>query len=141
MKGWSKTVGTICLSSGESELAATVKGATEGLGIQAGLKDLGYPVDITLQSDATAAIGMVTRQGLGRVRHIAVADLWIQQRIRRGHLKIGKVPGKENPSDLLTKVLSADHAGYLMKKVGYEFAEGRAAKAPLRAKISGDPEQ
>ena len=135
LKCWSKTVGTVCLSSGESELAAVVKGGAEGLGIQAVMRDLGYHVHIVLQSDATAAIGMTKRQGLGRARHLAVADLWIQQRVRARHLGLANIPGKENPADLLTKNLSAEHSRYLMHKVGFQFIEGLAAKAVHRATV------
>ena len=75
VKIWSKTLSTIALSSGEAELAAVVKGATEALGLQAILEDFGIPVGLHLRSDATAAIGMVKREGLGKVRHLATADL------------------------------------------------------------------
>ena len=34
MKAWSKTLGVLALSSGESELAAVARAATEGLGLQ-----------------------------------------------------------------------------------------------------------
>ena len=61
-----------------------------------------YP-SITLKSDATAAIGIVQRLGLGRVRHLAVSDLWVQQKIRAKELDIEKVDGLNNPSDLMTK--------------------------------------
>ena len=40
LKAWSKTITTLALSSGESELAAMTKGAAEGLGMQAVLEDL-----------------------------------------------------------------------------------------------------
>ena len=82
LKGWSKTMDIIALSTGESELAAVVKGATEGLGLQSVLRDFGFETSVHLLSDATAAIGIVKRLGLGRVRHLAVGDLWIQQRLR-----------------------------------------------------------
>eukprot|EP00973_Karenia_brevis_P013089 1775879-Karenia_brevis.AAC.1 len=58
-----------------------------------------------MESDATAAIGIAKRQGLGRVRHLAVADLWIQQRVRRRDISISKTPGVDNCSDMLTKGL------------------------------------
>ena len=32
---------------------------------------------LTLKSDATAAIGITQREGLGKVRHLATADLWV----------------------------------------------------------------
>ena len=65
LKSWSKTQSTIALSSGEAELAAVVKGATEGLGMQAIMKDFGIKVGLAMFSDATAAIGMVKREGIG----------------------------------------------------------------------------
>ena len=39
VKAWSKTMGVLALSSGESELAAVVRAATEGLGSQSILSD------------------------------------------------------------------------------------------------------
>lgn len=102
-KSWSKTQATIALSSGEAEPGAVVTGATEALGMQAFLKDLGQDVKIHLRSDATAAIGMVKREGLGRARHLAVADLWVQQRVRSGDIAVSKVTGADNPSDICTK--------------------------------------
>ena len=71
----------LALSSGESELGALVKGCTEGLGLQSLLQDFDITVQVKIRSDSTAAIGMVRRLGLGRVRHLATADLWVQQGI------------------------------------------------------------
>ena len=65
--------GFLALSSGESELAAT-----EGFGLQSILGDFDLCGHVAVKSDATAAIGMVHRLGLGKVRHLAVGDLWIQ---------------------------------------------------------------
>ena len=39
VKAWSKTMGVLALSSGESELAAVVMAATEGSGLQSILSD------------------------------------------------------------------------------------------------------
>lgn len=105
-------------------------GATEALGIAAVLEDFGHPVKIRLRSDATAAIGMVAREGLGKVRHLATADLWIQQRVRRGDLIVSKWPGKENPADLGTKPLDAETIRQHLSRLGFEPASGRATVAP-----------
>ena len=80
----SKMQPTIALSSGEAELAAIVKSTSEGLGMVAAMSKWGINVDLVIKSDALAAIGMVKRQGLGRIRHLAVADLWIQQKAKAG---------------------------------------------------------
>ena len=110
----------IALSSGESEVSAVVRGTTEAMGIQAILRDFGQDVTISLKSDATAAIGIAARQGLGRIRHIAVADLWIQQRMKAGDFKAFKVPGKENVSDLMTKALDGPRLDSLLEQLGIE---------------------
>ena len=39
------------------------------------------------------------------MRHIEIRYLWLQQEVREGKLKVRKVPGIENPADLMTKVL------------------------------------
>ena len=52
------------VSSGESELAATVREATEGKALQPVLSDLGLFGHVARKSDANAAIGMVHGLGL-----------------------------------------------------------------------------
>ena len=56
----------LALSSGEAELRAVTKTAAEALGVQALLAAFGVSVNLELHSDATAAIGMCKRLGLGR---------------------------------------------------------------------------
>ena len=53
MKAWCKTMGVLALSSGESELAAVVRAATE---VQSLLSDLDLCGHVAVKSDATAAI-------------------------------------------------------------------------------------
>ena len=79
LKGWGKTQALIALSSGESELYATLRAAAEALGIMSILKDLGYTVFGEIWSDASAALGIINRTGLGKTRHIDTGLLWIQQ--------------------------------------------------------------
>ena len=79
LKGWSKTQSLIALSSGESELYAALKASAEALGITALLKDAGYNVKGEVWGDATAALGIINRRGLGKTRHIDIGLLWIQQ--------------------------------------------------------------
>ena len=120
VKAWSKTITTLALSSGESELAALSKGAAEGMGLESILEDFGIKAQVELHSDATAAIGIASRQGLGRIRHVAVADLWIQQRLKAGSFSIHKVPGPNNPADLMTKALDAPRINALLERMYIE---------------------
>ena len=121
LKAWSKTITTLALSSGESELAALAKGAAEGLGIQSIFMDFGMEIKFELHSDATAAIGIASRQGLGRIRHVAVADLWVQQRLKAKDFTVHKVNGLENISDLMTKALDGVRIDMLLKSMNVEI--------------------
>ena len=53
-----------------------------------------------MHSDATAAIGIARRKGLGKLRHLKVEDLWIQQKVRDKTMEIVKVLGTDNPADI-----------------------------------------
>ena len=130
LKSWAKTQPTIALSSGEAELGAVVRGAAEGLGFLSVLADFGMNVGLLMRSDATAAIGIVGREGLGKVRHLATADLWVQQRVRRGDMQVEKWPGPENPADLLTKGLSRESIDKHVAALGFVDQAGRPAAAP-----------
>ena len=70
IKSWSKTQSVIAVSSAESELYALVKTVAELLGIKSALADWGFNTAGCIKSDASAALGIIQRQGLGKVRHI-----------------------------------------------------------------------
>ena len=74
-------------------------------------------------SDASAALGIIKRQGLGRTRHFHTSYLWIQHVTERG-INFSKVPGSENCADLFTKPLTRECAEHLSELVGMEFLEG-----------------
>ena len=104
---WSSTQKTVALSSGEAEYLAMVKGGSIGLGIRSMLGDFNIEMitKLIIKVDSTAAIGIANRRGLGKIRHIDVADLWLQDRVYRGEMTIAKVPGEANLVDGLTKYL------------------------------------
>ena len=58
-----------------------------------------------MYTDSSAAIGMVARKGMGRVRHVEVSDLWVQDAVKNKVLTVNKVNGEDNPADLVTKHL------------------------------------
>ncbi len=105
LKHWSSTQQTIALSSGEAELKGIVKGAAEGIGMKNIAKDLSIYYDIHLYTDSSAAMGMVARKGMGKVRHVEVSELWIQDAVRNNVLTVNKVKGEDNPADILTKYI------------------------------------
>ena len=94
------------------------------------LRDFGVEVAIKVNTDASAAKGIANRKGLGKVRHIEVNQLWIQDRISKGDLVIGKVNGKENLADILTKHVGAEDIRVHLHHTGQSIEEGRHQMAP-----------
>eukprot|EP00969_Alexandrium_andersonii_P212895 9401252-Alexandrium_andersonii.AAC.1 len=88
IKPGSTTQKTIALSSGEAELAGIVKGAAEGPGLVAIAHDLGFSSSLQVCPYSSAAIGICRRAGVGRVRHLAVGQLWVQERVWSGDLEL-----------------------------------------------------
>ena len=64
---------------------------------------VGETVDVTLFSDASSAVSFSKRQGLGRMRHLELKELWIQEQLGQGWLHVEKVETSCNPADLVTK--------------------------------------
>jgi hypothetical protein len=130
IKHWSKTQTTISLSSGEAELHGIAYGAAQALGLQSLLKDLGWKVRIRVHSDATAAIGICRRKGIGKIRHLATTDLWIQDKVRSKQLELVKILGAENPADVLTKYVNRQIMTAALAKLSLVPTAGRPASAP-----------
>jgi hypothetical protein len=130
IKHWSTTQTTIALSSGEAELGGICRGASIALGLQSLARDLGIPLKLHLYTDATAAIGICRRRGLGKIRHLHVSDLWVQDRLKRGDFTLTKVAGADNPADLLTKHVSRELMVKHMAAMGIYGESGRAGSAP-----------
>ena len=130
LKHWSNTQQTIALSSGEAELAGIVKGAGEGMGMVSAARDLGVDVDLTILADSSAAIGICRRTGIGKVRHLAVGQLWVQERVRLGDFALVKHPGSANPADILTKAVAAELINRHIAAAGLRWEPGRPSSAP-----------
>ena len=91
IKSWSLTQSVIALSSGETEYYGLVKGASLAMGTRSFIADLGIDMGIRVRTDSTAAKGIASRTGLGKVRHIEVAQLWVQEKIRNGDIVLEKL--------------------------------------------------
>ena len=130
LRHWSKTQTTVALSSAEAELTGICAGSSQGIGMRSMMVDLGFTWDLIIRSDAAAAIGICKRRGLGKVRHLATADLWVQDHIRTGDFVLNKILGAENPADILTKnvdrMLLLKHSETMQLRA----EDGRAASAP-----------
>ncbi len=80
--------------------------------------DLGYELSLRVWVDSTAARAVASRTGLGKVRHLEVRYLWVQEALKGGRLQIKKVPGVDNPANVATKGLGEADATRLLGSVG-----------------------
>ena len=108
IKTWSKDQSVVALSRGEAELYVANFGAAQALGMNNLAAYIGVKLEICLLSDAKAAMGIINRQGLGKVRHIEVQDLWLQGTVKNKKVTMHKVRSEDNVSDLMTKPLTAE---------------------------------
>jgi len=138
IKTWSSTQSSVALSSGEAEFNGVVRGAGVGLGYQSLLQDLGIHVGLRVWTDSSAAIGICSRQGLGKLRHLDTHTLWVQQAVRSKRVDLRKVAGEVNPADLFTKhSLTRERLMGLAKLFEMEYRGGRAAPAPKTRVTAG----
>ncbi len=99
---WCKLQSRVALSSCEAELNSTLKGAIEGLNVQRLANAFNDWPSLELRTDASAARGVILRQGVGKVWHLHVKQLWIQDAVAAGELVVVKIPRAQNCSDALT---------------------------------------
>ena len=90
----------------EAELYAAALGASELKGIISLMRDVGYEKKPVLAIDAKATEHILHRQGIGKLKHIDVAYLWIQGKVRSRRLQVRRVKSEDNIADLGTKPLS-----------------------------------
>ena len=135
LKFWSKTQAVVALSSAEAELGAAVKASQEVLRTMSLWKDVGETTRGHVMGDASAAIGIIRRMGLGKVRHLKTSSLWVQEKEASRELQCHKVKSSDHCADLFTKALDHD-----TEAMGCEFMFGRDPVAftvnNLSAKVS-----
>ena len=70
--GWSSTQSVIATSVGEPEFYAFVRGCSIGLVAVSMAEDLHYDLRLVVRTDSSAAKGIGSRRGVGKVRHVEV---------------------------------------------------------------------
>ena len=139
IKAWSKTQASVTLSSAEAELVAMCKLAAEMIGIGSLTADLGKDLKVIMYADSSAAIAIAKRKGAGKLRHINIGLLWIQEKMENEEVVVKKVKGISNPADMMTKSINRDKLEKYMIMTKQKIAEGRA-KESLKVKKSRNTE-
>ena len=130
LKTYSRQQKTIALSSAEAELYGMTACSSELLGMQACAADLGMKLNVSIYADASAALGIVQRLCIGRVRHVKTQSLWLQEAHAQRRIAFEKVDGSRNPADLLTKHMTELLLDRHMAYINCVPEDGRASTAP-----------
>ena len=130
IKAWAKTQPIIALSTAEAELMACEKGSTELMGMGSTAEDFGAKEEMMLKVDATACHAIVSRTGVGRVRHLDVRRLWIQEKAQKGIIRYMRVSRIGHVVDSFTKAATNPEMEAALKKLNLSRPRGRPATAP-----------
>ena len=106
IRDWARTQNHVTLSSVEAKLVALVKCSTELMGIRSLLKDFGVESEGVVYADSSAALAIAKRKGAGKMRHININCLCIQEKVDEKQLELRKVLGTKNPVDMMAKCLA-----------------------------------
>ena len=94
------------------------------------MEDLGVRRGIRLKTDASAAKGISARKGLGKIRHLEVSQLWLQDKVATGEICIQKVDGTANKADALTKHVTREEMERHMRWLETTVESGRHELMP-----------
>ena len=88
--------------------------------MRSAMKDWGVESSGVVYVDSSAALAIANRRGAGKLRHVNISALWIQEKQDLHQLEMRKVLGTENPADMMTKYLTRPvmdtHLEYLSQR-------------------------
>ena len=87
-------------------------------------------LDVHIYTDSSAALGIVKRSGMGRLKHVQLQELWCQEVAENGRVKFHKICTKFNPADVLTKAVSWVAMARAMTFLRVQARSGRPKAAP-----------
>ena len=115
----SRTQGIIALSSGEAECYAAVSSSCDGIYLERCLEFCsGLEVTLKPLLHSSSARQILARSGVGRIRHLSVKVLWLQQKVEMKEVHVSAVGTADNIADLGTKRLNCNTTRYLMHLCG-----------------------
>ena len=70
------------------------------------VNELGFHFRGHIHADSSSARSIATRKGVGKVKHLEIRSLHVQDFVQWKFFVIHKIKGEENPADLGTKFLT-----------------------------------
>ena len=82
-------------------------------------------------ADSSAALAIAKRKGAGKLRHIHVSSLWIQDQQDREETEFRKILGTENPAHLMTKYLTRGKMDACLVKISQQMKPRQSCRKQL----------
>ena len=105
---------------------ALIKATSEALGLAQLAQSWGLDFKIDVFTDSSAALAVTARKGNGKLRHVRIGHLWVQQLADSEEVAFKKVRGTSNPADLMTKHLAASKLRPLVELLSQHYSAGHA---------------
>jgi hypothetical protein len=108
----------VATSSGEAEYYGGCAVVAEGIHLQNVLEFFDHWFAILWQTDSKVAMAVSERMGVGRIKHLEVKSLWLQEKVKMNAVLPEKVDTLVNMSDLNTKVHPKPRFEFLVSLMG-----------------------
>ena len=95
-----------------------VTGTAEGLGVKSLGEDLGMKMRVAVWTDSDACRSVANRRGLGKLRHVEVKYLWVQDVVKEGRVEMRRVKGEYNIADHLPKPKRGAEMEWMIGEMG-----------------------
>ena len=124
--------GLPALSSGESEIRGMTRAGCDALYVKQIFDELGLKNEVIEETDASAAFQAAQKLSGSRMRHLETAEAFIRQIVKRRLVKLRKIPGGDNTSDILTKHVTKEVLNKHWATTGWgDHGESKAVEAKL----------
>ena len=84
-------------------------------------EEMGWKTKVRVWTDSSDAKSAASKRGLGKMKHIELKYLWVQEAVQRKRITMKKVLGTLNPADHLTKPQSKKEYEERLREVGGEL--------------------
>ena len=96
LTAWSRTQQTVSLSSAEAEFFALTTGIPEGMVTKHLLQELGHKAIIMNHVDSQSAKAWASRRGLGRMKHVMLKYMFVQDVVEKKLTNLAHINTKLN---------------------------------------------
>ena len=107
------------------------------MGMQAIAGDRGIELGIHLYTDSSAAKGIASRRGLGKMRHVEVNQLWFQDKVHEAIITVNKIAGMSNQVHIPHQSCYCKGIGEILAGIGASPQKGaHNLTSSLSSKVS-----